>query len=98
MPRNIACTRRFVLAGIATTFAAAVAPARWSSIFAQAGRKSGDSPASRLRQLEAEAGRLGAQPRAGRPRAGEAADLEPDAFRNMKARALQLIDEVDKLQ
>jgi lysozyme family protein len=94
------CTRRLALIG-AAAFAAGVAscPQRWSFALAQAAKSKSENPlALELRRLETRAQKLGARPSAMQPRANVAPDPDQDAFRNMKARALDLIDQLGDLQ
>jgi lysozyme family protein len=78
---------------VITCLVASVAASAWLGALAETRRR---KHAEELRSLERLAEQLGGRPRALEPRAGEA--LEPDAFRNMKARLLDLVDQFAELR
>jgi hypothetical protein len=100
MLNRIAFTRRSGLAGAAAFGTGLVlSPRDWLSAFAQGAKRKHENPqVLELRRLEARAEKLGAQPRAMQPRTAQAPEPEPDAFRNMKARALDLLDQLSDLE
>jgi lysozyme family protein len=92
--------RRSALIG-AAAFAAGAAscPQRWPFALAQAAKsESENSLAVELRRLETRAQTLGTRPRSMQSRSNVPSDPDQDAFRNMKARALDLIDQLGDLQ
>jgi lysozyme family protein len=100
MTKESNCTRRWaLLAPAVTVTGAALGPSFWFSALAQDARRNRESPfALELRRLENRAEKLGLRSPRARARAAEASDAEPEAFRNMKARALELIDGLGTLQ
>jgi lysozyme family protein len=95
LPCNLVWTRREALVASLTTLssAALVAPLCESAALAQeaSATKTQGSFVQELRRLEGLATQLGIRPAETQPRLAE--EPEPDAFRNMKERALQLLED-----
>jgi lysozyme family protein len=95
MPKSPISSRRHLVTSLAALAAVLATPIAARRASAQMKHK---RASEELRRLEGLAARLGARPRALEPRAGEAAEIEPDAFRNMKTRLLDLVDQLAELR